>query len=732
MNIKRADDKPMVIHTKKKAKLHTVRSRRIRVKGRNVLTVERGHWARRAYIQPVKKPTLRNRTQTPEKDMDPKCSIASRTSKAAPNEHRAKGNIGQNQALSQPRHHDPYPGAAKGSAQSRQTGQYGPKQVSLEQKIKKKDTVVALAAAAATSKISEQLDGGEKFRDAASVSYQLTNPLLSAGSKGAQFFKEKSLAERKRKIKAVDQKKFADRIKVAGRQQTGEMDNPTPESKSVKDDFREGFEADQKRQMTGYGSKQKHGRQNQSERQNGNEVFREDNRNKRNPTADPQSVIRRQSNHIRLNQDQKKVRHRSNPHIQYGVTTASASRANTERTRQDAAVVTRKRKIRQYVNQLAAENRKSETIIKKVKEQASKKLSLWIRSIAPKVGGMLAAVALILAVVALPTLSMVTIIYNSPLAIFFPPVEEGDTVQSVIQTYEQEFHRTVEELASTHPGHDEGELVYVDYEGTGGAPSNLYDMIAVYMVRYGVGETATIVNDISRAWMKQVVDDMCTYTTSTRIESYPDGEGGSYTITILCVNVTLKSYRDMIPVYDFDENEIELLETIMNPENLAMLGGTAGGAPGVTVQSLLTTAEIEAILQNVKNPTQRSACYFALSKVGYPYSQDYRDSGDYYDCSSLAFYAWKAAGKNISYQGLNSAASEAQGLEVAGKVVEYSQMQPGDLIFYSYEVNNRYKNISHVAIYIGNGKVVEAKGTNYGVIYGDVPNKSKIVSIGRP
>ncbi|MCI5934250.1 MAG: NlpC/P60 family protein [Lachnospiraceae bacterium] len=449
------------------------------------------------------------------------------------------------------------------------------------------------------------------------------------------------------------------------------------------------------------------------------------------------SHIHRSGIMIRTSEQQKGVHsldRPGNPLLSAGSKGAQYFKEKTleERKRRIKVVVTRKRKIRQYVNQLAAENRKNETIVKKVKEQAAKKLSLWIRSIATKVGGMLAAVALILAVVALPTLSMVTIIYNSPLAIFFPSVEEGDTVQSVIQTYEQEFHRTVEELASTHPGYDEGELVYVDYEGTGGAPSNLYDMIAVYMVRYGVGETATIVNDISRAWMKQVVDDMCTYTTSTRIESYPDGEGGSYTITILCVNVTLKSYRDMIPVYDFDENEIELLETIMNPENLAMLGGTAGGAPGVTVQSLLTTAEIEAILQNVKNPTQRSACYFALSKVGYPYSQDYRDSGDYYDCSSLSFYAWKAAGKNISYQGLNSAASEAQGLEVAGKVVEYSQMQPGDLIFYSYEVNNRYKNISHVAIYIGNGKVVEAKGTNYGVIYGDVPNKSKIVSIGRP
>lgn len=710
VKIKRADDKPMVIHTKQKAKLHTVRARRIRVKGRNVLTVERGPKVRRSYIKPVKKTAVQAKFQATSKDMEPKQSMALSTSKATPNQQRTRGNIGQNQAQSQPRHHDPYPGAAKGSAQSRQNVQYGPKQISIEQKIKKKNTAVTFAAAAATSKTAEQLDGGEEFQDSASVSYQLTNPLLSAGSKGAQYFKEKTLEERKRRIKVVEQKKSIDRIKHAGRKSVRGSDYSIHKNNFTDDDSREDTAADQKQDLADTKRKYRYYTHKTSRQMNGRGYAKEKQRN-------TDTNIPAESSYF--------------PNV-HGHTTTSDYRASREMTRQDAAVVTRKRKIRQYVNQVAAENRKSETIIKKIKDQAAKKLSLWIKSIAPKVGGMLAAVALILAVVALPTLSMVTIIYNSPLAIFFPPVEEGDTVQSVIQTYEQEFHCTVEELASTHPGHDEGELVYVDYEGTGGAPSNLYDMIAVYMVKHGVGETATIVNDISRAWMKQVVEDMCTYTTSTRIESYPDGEGGSYTITILCVNVTLKSYRDMIPVYDFDENEIELLEIIMNPTNLAMLGGTAGGAPGVTIQSLLTVAEIESILQNVTDPTQRAACYFALSKVGYPYSQDYRDSGDYYDCSSLAFYAWKAAGKNISYQGSNSAASEAQGLEAAGKVVTYSEMQPGDLIFYSYEVNNRYKNISHVAIYIGNGKVVEAKGTNYGVIYGNVPNQGKIVTICRP
>ena len=34
-------------------------------------------------------------------------------------------------------------------------------------------------------------------------------------------------------------------------------------------------------------------------------------------------------------------------------------------------------------------------------------------------------------------------------------------------------------------------------------------------------------------------------------------------------------------------------------------------------------------------------------------------------------------------------------------------MQPGDLIFYSYTTNGRYKNISHVGIYVGKGNMAE-------------------------
>ena len=145
-----------------------------------------------------------------------------------------------------------------------------------------------------------------------------------------------------------------------------------------------------------------------------------------------------------------------------------------------------------------------------------------------------------------------------------------------------------------------------------------------------------------------------------------------------------------------------------------------------------TEDEINAILSGITDSRQKTVCSYALHRVGYPYSQDLRDSGNYYDCSSLAYYSWKDAGVDISHGGATTAAAEAQGLDEAGKTVTYDQLQPGDLIFYSFTSNGRYMNISHVAVYVGNGKVVEALNESLGVVYRDVASTGKIVVIGRP
>lgn len=408
--------------------------------------------------------------------------------------------------------------------------------------------------------------------------------------------------------------------------------------------------------------------------------------------------------------------------------------------KKNLASFSRNRKIKFFLDKMKAQNEQNDNFLKLVKDLISAKMMFVLKKAIVSILGYLLALVLIIAAAAIPVIAVVAIIYNSPFAIFFPPLEDGDTVLTVTSQYEADFNRTVSELAEEHSGCDSGEVIYVDYEGSAAVPSNYYDVIAVYMVKYGVGDTATIMNDTTEANLKAVFDDMCSYqtTTETNTETVEneDGTNTTNTTTVLKVQVSLKSYQDMINEYGFTDDEVEMLEDIMDPEYLAMIGytgGTGGGSSGSgNPVSELSESDISEIVNGITDESAKQALSFALSKVGYPYSQAYRDSGNYYDCSSLAYYAWKSAGVDISFNGATTAAAEAQGLDEAGKSVSVDEMQPGDLIFYSYVNNGRYKNISHVAIYAGNGKVVEAANESIGVVYRDFINSDSVVMIGRP
>ena len=399
----------------------------------------------------------------------------------------------------------------------------------------------------------------------------------------------------------------------------------------------------------------------------------------------------------------------------------------------------RSRKIKFFLDKMKAQENQTDSVAKLVKDLIVRKAITWVKAAAPIIGLVLLLLVLVVAMIAVPVIAVIAILYNSPFALFLPPLESGDTVQTVTSAYVQEFNRDVNTKVNEHTGYDLGELVYVDYEGMEENPSNYYDIMAVYMVKHGVGDTATVMNDTSKGWLQAVVNDMCSYTTSTGTkdveETDADGNVTTVTKSVLYVNVTLKSYRDMISVYGFDANQVEMLEQIMSADFMGQLGyagsgsGGGGGSPG---ESSMTEDEINAILNEITDSRQKTVCSYALHRVGFPYSQDLRDSGNYYDCSSLAYYSWKDAGVDISYGGATTAAAEAQGLDEAGKTVSFDELQPGDLIFYSFTSNGRYKNISHVAVYVGNGKVVEALNESLGVVYRDVASTGKIVVIGRP
>ena len=408
-------------------------------------------------------------------------------------------------------------------------------------------------------------------------------------------------------------------------------------------------------------------------------------------------------------------------------------------TAKDAKMANRSRKIKFFLDKMKAQENQTDSVAKLVKDLIVRKAVLWVKAAAPVIGLVLLLLVLLVAVVAVPVIAAIAILYNSPFALFLPPLESGDTVQTVTSAYVQEFNRDVNTQVNELTGYDLGELVYVDYEGMDENPSNYYDIMAVYMVKYGVGDTATVMNDKSKGWLQAVVNDMCSYTTSNGTkdveETHADGNVTMVTKSVLYVNVALKSYREMISVYGFNSDQVEMLEQIMSSEFMGQLGyagsgsSGGGGSPGV---SSMTEEEVNAVLSKITDSRLKTVCSYALHRVGYPYSQEMRDSGNYYDCSSLAYYSWKDAGVDISHGGATTAAAEAQGLDEAGKTISYEEMQPGDLIFYSFTSNGRYKNISHVAVYVGDGKVVEALNENSGVVYRDVASVGKIVVIGRP
>lgn len=394
----------------------------------------------------------------------------------------------------------------------------------------------------------------------------------------------------------------------------------------------------------------------------------------------------------------------------------------------DVKHTNRIRKLKYFRDKLQSEDMQTDSLAKLVKDLFKKKFSVAAKYVVKYMIIFFLLLLALVAIVAVPVLAVIAILYNSPLAIFLPPLDNGDTVQSVTSAYMADFNREITSLAQEHKDHDKGQIVYADYEGTG-TPNNAYDIVCVYMVKYGYENVAVSMTDTNRQNLKMVFDDMCTYTTETTTKKVIKKKEKT-----LNVKVTMKTYTDMISEYSFGTEQVELLNQLMGSDNRSQLGfGTAsnGGTGRTDAKSSLTDTEIKSITDKITDATAKQVCTFALTKVGYPYSQPLRDSGNYYDCSSLAYYSWQSAGISIKYGGSNTAAAEAEYCAKNGKTVSEKDMKPGDLIFYSFTNNGRYKNISHVGIYVGNGKMVEAVDENHGVVYGNFYNKG-LVMIGRP
>jgi cell wall-associated NlpC family hydrolase len=125
----------------------------------------------------------------------------------------------------------------------------------------------------------------------------------------------------------------------------------------------------------------------------------------------------------------------------------------------------------------------------------------------------------------------------------------------------------------------------------------------------------------------------------------------------------------------------------------------------------------QPVVSSAPAPSSRAeaAVQAALSQTGKPYV--YGSAGpDSYDCSGLTMWSWAQAGVSLPH---NSGAQYA-----ATPRVSSSDWQPGDLLFFGSPIH-------HVAMYVGNGQMVEAPYTGE-VVRVVSAYRSDYVGAGRP
>lgn len=99
----------------------------------------------------------------------------------------------------------------------------------------------------------------------------------------------------------------------------------------------------------------------------------------------------------------------------------------------------------------------------------------------------------------------------------------------------------------------------------------------------------------------------------------------------------------------------------------------------------------------------------ALTRLGCRYWWG-ANGPNYFDCSGLVYWAYNQAGVSLGR-------TTAAGYAGSGKAISRSELQPGDVITFSYG-----SGVAHIGIYIGGGSFVHASGEGSGTV-GQYPNQ---------
>ena len=611
MNIKKVDDKPMVIHTKEKPKLKVKGAPETKIKGRNVLTVQHGpkiagsasgknvaadgkiKLKRSSVHVTDKKKTVQTKTAADGmeyrgrngggtvqerkgngttqgrsggatiQDRSGGGTVQGRngggTTQGRTVQGRNGGGVTQDRsggATAQDRYADRNTQGRQGKEQEvrqsvnkekRMYAQYRVTKAKKEAAVKKKPSLPSGTASVEAGTALDEMEGGSEVHDASMTAYTLAKPATNVVDAGRNLYRSKAAKAKQDKLR---KKQSRSRIK----------------EKAVKESA---VKTARKTAQTAA---------KEAAKETGKKAAKETSKAAAKTAAATAGT--------------------GAGGVLVGI--AAGEAAGIAMDKRDVKNSTRNRMIKLFVAKLRHDDSQGshdnqDNIGKALKDIVLMRFSMMAKYIVRYVGLFLLALFAVVALIALPVIAIIAVIYNSPFAVFFPSISSGETIQEVLSAYVSEFNGEVNAELNDHDGYDTSEKIYVNYEGSG-TPDNFCDILMVYMVKHGDGDTATDMTDKVKQNLKAVFDDMCSYTISSRTDTETDDEGNTTTTTVKEVNVELKTCYDMVSVYGFNAEEQEMLAELMKPEYLAMLGYTGGGGdPGETISPEQYQAIVDAI-----------------------------------------------------------------------------------------------------------------------------------------
>lgn len=453
------------------------------------------------------------------------------------------------------------------------------------------------------------------------------------------------------------------------------------------------------------------------------------------------------------------------------------------------------RMITAVITNMWADEEEKASLSTAAKQTVKRELAILIKKIMATVLPGFLGLFSVVALCGVAVVAVLAIIYNSPFAIFFPLPDSGtEDVRTVLVGYYQEFNEKIFELEES------GENVVYKNSEDGVPVSNFNDTLMVYMLLYGDGKAAYVMDEDGKKNLKKVFDEMNRIDAASSAVEMDVGDSlGKVWVTAYCPcsqccgpyangitasgktarakhTIAVDAYNPIVPmgtkvviegtVYTVEDtgnlnhygNDFDIfyakhnqtsqwgrrhVEAYIAEGNTNKVSVTSSGA---TVQNLtykdymsqnaltddqkevleeLMSADASILVASGEVGTQ--VAQMAMTKVGCGYSQDKRMQEGWYDCSSLVYRLYKEAGIILN----ETASTQGKQCYQKAQIINKKDLQPGDLIFYSYEDNGQFRNISHVAIYVGDGKMVHAANPSRGVVL-DPLRTGNVVFYARP